>query len=276
MKKYCEVNSNNILCNNFKEITLSNSINEVISILIDNVFLYIDNIHSIYIDGFDLYNDIDIESNPTLNFIIVLGSSESEYFYDHDRDGELQKQLSSLKNLVTLESRVKLNILLDINIKLESISFFKFDLLECRFISRFLWGKDLSLDKLDFNLVNESVLDGLEEEDHSILRKSREELILFTRYLDKERMQIIKKKIQNYANLLIRCAFNSVCRDIKVWTKDPYYCYYFFSKENPDLENISKQILDICFNYDKNVSEIIDILNKSETIIDRVVMKTEL
>lgn len=271
-KKYWEVDSSNYLCNNFKEITFQFFTGEVISFLLKDIFDLDLNIHSIYLDGGDLYKTVEPGEKLNLDFVIVNSTSD---FCDLDRVENLQKNLYNFKTSLVEKVRKNLNFELEITLEVDSIKFFKFNLLGSRFMNRCIWGEDLSIDKLDFNLVNEKLLDGLEKEDQEVLKENRDEILKLLKYIDENQLCFAESKIKHYLKLLLRCAFNCICRDIKIWTKDPYYCYYFFSKKYNDLEELSKKIFDLYTHYNMNISEIYKIVEDSKIIIDKIVMLTE-
>lgn len=274
-KKYWEVDSSNYLSNNFKEITFPFFTGEVISFLLEDIFDYIPNIHSIYLDGRDLYKTVEPGEKLSLDFVILFGSSDISDFYDVDRDEYLQKKLHSFKTLLVEKVRKNLNFELEVTLETDSISFFKSNLLGSRFMNRCIWGEDLSIDKLDFRLIDEKLLDGLEKEDQEVLKENRDEILKLLEYINEDQLSFFEYKIKHYLKLLLRCAFNCICRDIKIWTKDPYYCYYFFSKKYNDLEELSKKIFDLYSHYNMNVLEIYKIVEDSKIIIDKIVMLTE-
>ena len=268
--KYWSVNSDGFLVNDHKEKELSSETQKIISILKKEIFEQIPYIHSIYLGGSYLTESVSEFSD--INFMVLIDNLPSWYAPHYDVEAHQVSDDFEIK--IQDITKNNLNIDLKFNIRIENPSFFKYDLLCGPFTNKCVWGTDLSISKLDFNLIHSGILDGLESEDHQYLRKSLNEILLFLEYIPDNQIFIIENKIRSYLKLLLRCCFNTVCKDLKLWTRDLYYCYYFFSKQNPDLEINVKNILDLFLNLGRSSSEIKIVLLESEKLIEHIILNS--
>ena len=258
--EYWEVNSDNCIINNHKKLELLPITNDIKSIFLKEVFIHIPYIHSIYLSG--AYLSGKILDSSSVNFLVVTSNEVNT--------DALENDLELLKETVENSIQKHLNSKILVDISVETIDFFKFDLLVSRFITKCIWGDDVSLDTINFDLIDERFLDGLEKEDQDYLKKSIDEIIFVVENLKQNEIDFIEERIKDYLKLILRCAFNCICKKIKIWTRDLYYCNYFFSKENPKLSKYSIQCLDLYLNFDKEKEEILKVLYNAKKIVNYI------
>lgn len=259
--EYWEVNSNNCIINNYKNIELLPITNDIKSLFLKEVFNYIPYIHSIYLSG--AYLNGKIIDSSSINFLVVTN--------DRVNVDNLENELDSLKEILEISIEKKLNSKILVDISVETINFFQFDLLVSRFTTKCIWGEDISINEIDFDLIDERYLDGLEKEDQEYLQTELDEIIFVIENLNQNEIYLIGERTKNYLKLVLRCSFNCVCKKIKVWTRDLYYCNYFFSKEKPDLEKYNTQCLKLYLNFDKEEKkEILKSLYDAKKIVNYI------
>lgn len=75
-----------------------------------------------------------------------------------------------------------------------------------RFTTKCIWGEDISINEIDFDLINESLLDGLEKEDQEYLKIELDEVIFVVQNLNQNEIRFVENRIKNYLKLILRCS----------------------------------------------------------------------
>jgi len=271
--EYWEVNSNNCIVNNYKNLELLPITKKIVELLLRDVFVYIPYVHSIYLSG--AYLNRNITESSDIDFAIVLDNSGTSSEYIPEDDERLGKSLYEFKNNFQKILKHSLDINSKLDLTIESYDFFKFDLLNSRFISKCIWGsEDLSLNELNFDSISPKILDGLETEDHIFLKEEYDKILNIIEYFTKDQIIILEEKLKSYVKIILRCCFSTVCKKTKIWTRDLYYCSYFFLKENPDFKNDVEQLLNLYLNPQKEVSEVKKIILRSKNLIDHIIRQS--
>jgi len=256
---YWEVDSDNFLVNDYDKIELSDQLQSICSLFVEEIREFVqsntvskEDIHSAYLRGSFLNGTNTIYSD--INFLVLGPDSGSEellpYFNDH------------FSNL--LKERFDIDIVVDTVI--ESVEFFLKDYLE-RFPIKCIWGEDLSLHRLDFDLITNECLDGTEKEDCKYLFDRLNATMMAASVIDIVGGYEWHLRGPAFIENFFRCALNTVCKKKKLWTRDLYYCYYFFSEEYPQFKDAMKSLLELYLNRDKSSEEIKDILLFAPPII---------
>lgn len=258
--QYWEVNSDNCIINNHKDLELLPIAENIKNLFLQEVFIHIPYIHSVYLSGSYLTGKVYESSD--INFLVVVDNKVNV--------DNLENETDLLKQLIEDLIQKKLNSKIIVNINIQTLDFSKFDLLISRFMTKCVWGEDISLENINFDLIDKHILDGLEKEDQKYLKNTLNELIFVVENLKQDEIFFVQEKIKNHLKLILRCSFNSICKKIKIWTRDLYYCNYFFSKENPDLSHCSTQCLDLYLNINKEKKDILNVLYDANKLIDYV------
>lgn len=267
---YWKVDSNNNLVNNYDKVELDLQLNAICDLFVKEIQEFVKesceeeiDIHSAYLSGSCLNGNTCVHSD--INFLVLGPDSGSEelmpYFNSH----------------VSQLIKDKFDIEIGVNVVIESVEFFLEDYLE-RFPIKCIYGVDLSLNVLNFDLITNECLDGTEREDCKYLLDSLNYAMMSATSKDivggNEWFVVGPAFIKN----LFRCAFNSICKEKKIWTRDLYYCYKFFVEEYPQFEQHMIALLDLYLNPNKSSEEIKDVLTLSLDIIDhmsKIIEKTE-
>ena len=253
-----EVNSDNFLVNSFAEKELDGTAKKLSKIFLDEIFSFTPLFHSAYIGGSYLTKTETEKSD--IDFLVLV--------HDEDDEEEMEEILERFNPHLKKKIKEKYDLDIEVDTSVHTKDFFSFDLLN-NFIQKCIWGQNISISRLNFDLITNKVLDGMELDDIEYLRRSFFKVSSFFTISDKlDEHQI--KLVQSYIKLLLRCCFNSVCKKYNVWTKDLYYCRYYFCKEYPEFEKITSDLILLYLMEIQEIDEMKRIIKDSFHLIDRL------
>jgi len=263
---YWEVDSSNNLTNEHIKNKLSRKAQKITNLFLEEIDEFVWDLHSVYISG--SYVTRTETENSDIDYLVIVNNSE----YVESLEIKLKNVYSKKISKIVKE---KLNEDIHIDIGVYHIDEFKSDYPN-RFIHKCVRGEDLSMDTISFDLLTFNNLDGLELSDLNYLRKINKEVIDFIdNYWETEKNEI-DLSIQHYTKLLLRCCFNTICIEKKIWTRSPYYCYYFFSQEFPEVKNLTMKVLEFSINPTKPKEEMKKILRQSLFLIRHIQERIEI
>lgn len=257
---YWEVTPDGFLVNNFAEEELTGIAKNISSLFLEEIFNFIPHFHSAYISGSYL-NRTQTEKSD-IDFLVLIENEETEELTEEILDN-FNPHLSA-----KIKQKFNLDIVVDTNV--HCIEFFKEDLLN-NFIQKCIWGEDISYNRLNFDLITNNVLDGMELDDCHYLTDNLFEILAMISTIEELDDREWDQELRTYIKLLLRCCFNSICKKINIWTRDLYYCYYFFSKEYPEFESITSDLLSLYIDQNKSKEKIKTTLKESSKLIQYMV-----
>ncbi len=250
---YWEVDSNNNLVNEDIQKELSLKAQKISDLFLQEIDKLSLEFHSVYISG--SYSTNTETENSDIDFFIIITDKENVEILERDF-----KQIYCEKISKVIKEKLNIDIFVDVNVY--HVDFFKLDYPN-RFIQKCIKGKDLSLSTISFDCIKSKNLDGLENDDLNYLRIVNREVVDFIdKYWETEKDEI-DLSIQHYTKLLLRSCFNTICIEKKIWTRSLYYCYYFFTQEFPETENLTRRVLELFLNPRKSKEEIKRVLGQS-------------
>ena len=250
---YWKVDSNNNLVNGDIERELSPKAQKISDLFLEEIDKLSLKFHSVYISGSyatnteTKYSDID--------FYIIIADKENVKTLQTDFEEQYCEEIS-----VVIKEKLNFDIHVDVNV--HHIDFLKSDH-PSRFVHKCISGKDLSLTTISFDSLNSANLFGLKNDDLNYLRMVNREVVDFIDKNWETEKKLVDLAIFQYMKLLLRCCFNSICIEKKIWTRSLYYCYYFFTQEFPETKSITKKSLELFLNPRKSKEEIITVLKQS-------------
>ena len=250
---YWEVDSNNNLVNEDIQKELSLKAQKISDLFLQEIDKLSLEFHSVYISG--SYSTNTETENSDIDFFIIITDKENVETLEEDFKENYSTKISSV-----IKEKLNIDIFVDVNVY--HVDFFKSDYPN-RFIQKCIKGKDLSLSTISFDCINSKNLDGLENDDLNYLRLLNIEVIKFIDKNWETEKNKIDLSIQHYTKLLLRSCFNTICIEKKIWTRSLYYCYYFFTQEFPETENLTRRVLELFLNPRKSKEEIKRVLGQS-------------
>ncbi len=262
-----KVDSDNCLVNDYDKIELSDKLQSICVLFVEEIRDFIklnskneEDIHSAYLAGSILTGTETSYSD--LNFLVLGPDAGSEEWIPY-----FNEYFSNI-----IQERFEINI--TTAVVLESVEFFLNDYLE-RFVVKCIWGEDLSLHKIDFDLITNECLDGTERSDCQYLLDRLNDTMRAVETIDIVGDYEWMVNGPKYLKSLIRCAANSVCKKQRVWSRDLFWCCCMFSGEYPEFEDTLTEILDLYLNPNKSPERIKRTLTRSISIINHISKKIE-
>ncbi len=250
---YWEVDSNNNLVNEDIQKELSPKTQKISDLFLEEIGKLSLEFHSVYIGG--SYSTNTETEKSDIDFFVIITDKENVETLEENFKKKYSKKISTI-----IKEKLKVDIHVDVNVY--HIDFFKLDYPN-RFIQKCIKGEDLSLSTICFDCINSKNLDGLENDDLNYLRLLNIEVIKFIDKNWETEKNEIDLLIQNYVKLLLRSCFNTICIEKKIWTRSLYYCYYFFTQEFPETENLTRRVLELFLNPRISKEEIKKVLKQS-------------
>ena len=192
---------------------------EICSLFMEGVFINFTNIHSVYLSG--SYASGTVTEFSDIDFHLVI---------DGEVDDDLRDKAEAYGDSLGLD------IVVDVGV--DSIEEFKDDYL-FRYTCKCIWGEDLSLDELDFDLFEYDIEKDLNELDRL------SSITYYCSFGNKILGDVDKVDIREYIKHLLRTCFMTVCKETRVYTRDLQTCQYLFSQKYPEYDSITKELLDM-------------------------------
>ena len=250
---YWEVDSNNNLVNEDIQKELSSKAQKISDLFLQEIDKLSLKLHSVYIGG--SYSTNTATADSDIDFFIITNDIKKDQTTERDFKQNYCEKISKV-------IKDKLNIDIHVDVNVYHVDSFKSDY-PSRFVHKCIKGENLSLSTISFDCIKSKNLDGLENDDLNYLRIVNREVIDFIDKNWETEKNEIDLSIRHYTKLLLRSCFNTICIEKKIWTRSLYYCYYFFTQEFPETENLTRRVLELFLNPRKSKEEVKKILKQS-------------